>query len=62
MNSYSAEQLAQSLLELENDTDIKDFCGQSYDNANSMSSKYSDLQTLIKELNYFVDYIPCITH
>ena len=64
MEGHSAEQLAQSLLDYlkENDIDIKDCCGQSYDNASNMSGKYSGLQAQIKELNESADYIPCFAH
>lgn len=64
MEGHSAEQLAQSLLDFlkENDIDIKDCRGQSYDNASNMSGKYSGLQARIKELNEFADYIPCFAH
>ncbi|XP_062924647.1 zinc finger MYM-type protein 1-like [Mobula hypostoma] len=43
MEGHSAEQLAQSLLDFlkENDIDIKDCRGQSYDNASNLSGKYS---------------------
>ncbi|XP_062904949.1 zinc finger MYM-type protein 1-like [Mobula hypostoma] len=64
MEGHSAEQLTQGLLDFlkENDIDIKDCRGQSYDNASNMSGKYSGLQARIKELNEFADYIPCFAH
>ena len=49
MESHTAEQLAQSLLDFlnENGINIKDCRGQSYDNASTMSGKYSGLQARI---------------
>lgn len=64
MEGHSAEELAQSLLDFlkENDIDIKDSRGQSYDDASNMSGKYSGLQARVKELNEFADYIPYFAH
>ena len=39
-----------------------DCSGQSYDNASNMSGKYSGLKVQFKDLNEFVDYIPCFAH
>ncbi|CAG5030257.1 unnamed protein product [Parnassius apollo] len=36
--------------------------GQSYDNASNMSGRYSGLQTRIREINKYADYIPCAGH
>ena len=47
---------------MENDIDIKDCHGQSYDNASNMSGKCSGLQAWFTELNEFADYIPCFAH
>ena len=42
--------------------DIKDCRGQSYDNANAMSGKYSGLQARVKERNPKTAWIPCAGH
>ncbi|XP_063926406.1 uncharacterized protein LOC135139966 [Zophobas morio] len=34
----------------------------SYDNAANMSGKYNGLQARVKEINKFVDYVPCAAH
>lgn len=64
MEGHTAEQLAYSLLNFlkENDIDIKDCRGQSYDNASNMSGKYRGLQARIKETNKYAEYIPCFAH
>jgi len=45
-----------------NDLDIKNCCGQSYDNASNMSGMYSGLQARIKEACIHAVYIPCAPH
>ena len=42
--------------------DIKDCRGQSYDNANAMSGKYSGLQARVKEKYLKAAWIPCAGH
>lgn len=46
----------------ENELDIKNCRGQSYDNASSMSGKYNGLQALVKEENNLAVWIPCAGH
>lgn len=43
----------------ENDIDIKNCRGQSYDNAFSMSGKYNGLQAMVLAENNLVVWIPC---
>lgn len=63
-HGHTAEKLAQSLLDFlkENDIDIKDCRGQSYDNASNMGGRYRGLQARIKEINKNAEYIPCFAH
>lgn len=46
----------------ENDLDIKNCRGQSYDNASAMSGKYNGLQALVLEENRLAAWIPCAGH
>ena len=64
MTSHKAEAIATTLLEyLERETlNFQDCRGQSYDNASTMSGKYSGMQARLKEVNPFALYIPCSGH
>lgn len=46
----------------ENDLDIKNCRGQSYDNASSMSGKYNGLQALVLAENNLALWVPCAGH
>lgn len=46
----------------ENEIDIKNYRGQSYDNASNMSGIYSGLQARIKEACLHAVYVPCAAH
>lgn len=46
----------------ENDLDIKNCRGQSYDNASAMSGKYNGLQALVSGENSLAAWIPCAGH
>ncbi|XP_065664817.1 zinc finger MYM-type protein 1-like [Hydra vulgaris] len=41
---------------------LENIRGQSYDNAASMSGKYSELQARLKEINKYADFVPCAAH
>ena len=61
---HKAEDLAKVVLETlkNNDLDIADCRGQSYDNASNMSGVYSGLQARIKQVNPLIDFVPCSAH
>ncbi|XP_025207089.1 uncharacterized protein LOC112602935 [Melanaphis sacchari] len=46
----------------ENDLDIQNCRGQSYDNASSMSGKYNSLQALVLAENNLALWVPCAGH
>lgn len=46
----------------ENEIDIKNCRGQSYDNASSMSGKYNGLQALVLAENKLAVWVPCAGH
>ena len=46
----------------ENDININDCRGQSYDNASNMSGRYVGLQARIRDVNQYANYIPCAAH
>lgn len=61
---HGAEYLANTVfafLEV-HDINIHDCRGQSYDNASNMSGPYSGLQTRIRDVNKYAEYIPCAAH
>ncbi|KAK4881074.1 hypothetical protein RN001_004393 [Aquatica leii] len=62
--SHKAEVLATSLLEfLEKEGIDFDNCrGQSYDNANNMSGRYTGMQARLKDKNPVAVFIPCAAH
>ena len=67
MDSHNAEHLQDRLLTLlnENDIDVGNCRGQSYDNTSNMNSRYNvinGLQTRSKQLNQFAEYFPCFAH
>lgn len=64
IHGHSAENLFDTVLNFlkDNQIDIKYCRGQSYDNENSMSGKYSGLQARIKQVNRHATYIPCSAH
>ncbi|CAG5021481.1 unnamed protein product [Parnassius apollo] len=64
IEGHNAEYLTEVVVKFfkDNDIDINDCRGQSYDNASNMSGRYSGLQTRIREINKYADYIPCAGH
>ena len=46
----------------ENDLDLKDYRGQSYDNASSMSGGFNGLQALIRQRNILAVWVPFFDH
>ena len=64
MQGHSGEQLAESFLNFlgEHGIDVKDCCGQSYDNASNMAGKYNGMQACIRQLNEVAEYVPCAAH
>lgn len=42
--------------------DIKNGRGQAYDNASNMSGRYKGLQARFKNINKYMDYVPCSAH
>ena len=62
--SHGAKNLADTVVEFlqENNIPLSNCRGQSYDNASSMSGRYTGLQARIRELNEFAIYIPCAGH
>ncbi|XP_018398452.1 PREDICTED: zinc finger MYM-type protein 1-like [Cyphomyrmex costatus] len=46
----------------ENDIDISNCRGQSYDNASTMSGKFNGLQALVAKENDLAIWIPCVGH
>ena len=46
----------------ENEIDLKDSRGQSYDNASPMSGKLNGLQALIAQKNHLAVWVPCFGH
>lgn len=47
---------------VENQINIEDCRGQSYDNASNMAGVYSGLQARIKQINRFATFVPCAAH
>lgn len=64
INMHKANYLAATVLTFlhENNLDIMDCRGQSYDNASNMSGKYEGLQKQILNVNEKASYIPCAAH
>ncbi|XP_015363711.1 PREDICTED: zinc finger MYM-type protein 1-like [Diuraphis noxia] len=64
ITSHTGANLALCLLNFlkENDINIENCRGQSYDNASNMSGTYTGMQAEIKKCNSLIDYIPCIAH
>ena len=64
MEGHSAAQMFQSLTKFtsDNDIDMKNCRGQSYDNATNMSGRYNGLQAKVKELCEYAEFIPCFGH
>ena len=64
MCGHTGEQLAGSLFSFmkDNEIDISNCRGQSYDNASNMSGKYKGVQALVKERNPLAEYVPCVAH
>jgi hypothetical protein len=46
----------------DNNIDIQDCRGQSYDNASNMSGKYNGMQQLVLEQCKYADFVPCSAH
>ena len=61
ISNHTGEYMCDKVLDKlkEQDIDIQNCHGQSYDNAVNMSGKYAGLQRKIKDVNNLVDYIPC---
>lgn len=64
IESHKGEKLAATILNFlnENNIDIKNARGQSYDNAANMSGCYNGLQAHIKKINPLAHYVPCAAH
>ena len=64
MDSHNAEHLQDKSLTFlnENDIDIGNCRGQSYDKVSNMSGRHNGLQARIKQLNEFAEYVPCFAH
>ena len=64
ISSHTGESIADVTLAFleQKEIDIK-FCrGQSYDNASNMSGKYKGVQSRIKEVCKYAEYVPCCAH
>ena len=61
IKSHDGKSLITDILDLQEryDMDINNCRGQAYDNASSMSGKYSGLQARLKERSELAFYIPC---
>lgn len=61
---HKAQEMFDALMEFlrENDLDIRDCRGQSYDNASAMSGIYNGLQAKVIEINSVAAWIPCTAH
>ena len=64
MENHTAEHFFETLNGILKDMgiDIMDCREQSYDNARNMSSKFSGLQTRIRQINPLAEWIPCSAH
>lgn len=62
--SHKSKELTETVLDIlsSNDIPISNCRGQSYDNARNMSGQYSGLQSRIKEINPYAEYVPCAGH
>ena len=62
--AHKAQDMFKGLLHFshENKIDIKDYRGQSYDNASPMSEKYNGFQALVVQENSLAIWVPCIWH
>lgn len=63
-SGHKSEEMTNTIVNFLNSHNIpiKNCRGQSYDNARNMSGHYSGLQSRIKDLNKFAEYIPCSAH
>ena len=61
---HKAQQMYDGLMQFltDNDLDIKNCRGQSYDNASAMSGKYNGLQAKVMQQNNLASWIPCAGH
>ena len=61
---HDAESITNHILSTLTEYDINlDNCrGQSYDNASTLSGKYTGVQTRLKALNPLIHHIPCSAH
>ena len=64
MYSHTGSEISQIILNLleENDIQIQDFRGQSYDNATHMSGKYSGVKAILCETCNVAHYVPSTAH
>jgi len=64
MEGHTSQQITDSLMEFlsEQEINIEDCRGQSYDNASNMSGQYLGVQARIKELSPYATFVPCFAH
>jgi hypothetical protein len=64
IRNHGAEYLTETICRFfeENDINIGDCRGQSFDNASNMSGHYSGVQARIKQVNKLAVYVPCAGH
>ena len=61
---HNAQEMFEGLMKFlaDNDIDIQNYRGQSYDNASAMSGRYNGLQAKVAAENHHAVWIPCAGH
>ena len=64
MEGHGASQMLDSLMKflIENEINILNCRGQSYDNATNMAGPYNGLQAKVKNLCKYAEFVPCFGH